>query len=168
MLKLEKRVGSLYEFNRTIPCGHYVLGLENEHHVVLLKQLAAISHRLAVEHQERRVFDVSQHGSFHCFRNETYQVDPIEIGQLKNLPWRGKEVDLATVDKGLLEFDFVPDVHAPTDQEAMSEKLFDKWCKKARKLRREPKELRRCVLPTLTLTLKELRRCVLPSVCTRV
>lgn len=143
--RLEQLLGVLYDFNRSNPCGHYVLHLDNPHHVVVLKHLGEISARLAQQQAEAKGFDVSQHSNLQAFRNESYELDLVEINTLSQVAWRGQEIDLARVNKGILEFDFVPIEGPAADQEAMVERKFDKWCKAARKLRKETKELLRWV-----------------------
>merc|ERR1740130_1804160 len=158
--QLQQVLGGLYDFKRMLPSGHYCLGLENPHHRTLLKQLAAISQCQADSQSD--VFDVSQCGDRQCFRNCMFNNTPwtqLSLGSLDKL-WRGKlPVEKKKKKKkddpppppptgpppkgpliepaGILEFDFVADQQPAAGQAAtMNEIKFEKWCKNARKIRR--------------------------------
>jgi len=144
--KLREIIGPLYTFHRDNPCGHYRLDLANEHAHTVLTLLATVSFHHVQAQQEAKAFDLSQHGDYECFRNETLDNAPIEI---RSEDVTAKSVQFQTTSsllvrkKGILEFDFVPSSRPPAEAQEIPEKSIDRLVKKVRRMKKEPEELAR-------------------------
>jgi len=146
MTKLAAVLGPLFSFNRENACGHYRLDMASTHAHTVLRQLVTISVHHAQERCAAGLFDLSQHGNYECFRNETMDNGPIEIdSEDVSAKWvqLGTSFPILHKHKGILEFDFVPSTRPGGEVETISEKVMEKLYKKVRKLRKEPEQLAR-------------------------
>jgi len=148
--KLIQSVGPLYTFNMDNPCGHYRLDLANPHAKTVLRNLSTISFHHIQHRSSNKMFDLSQHGNYECFRNETMDGIPISFKSESNTakflllgPAGEKTLEILTKKKGILEFDFVPSTRPPKDSVLVEGKEEERLLRKTRRVRKESMQLLR-------------------------